>query len=249
MIIFKVLRKLYWFLASYTGSKKATFLNSEQTIQAILENRKSLIRYGDGEFMYMLKDGICYQEKDERLQDYLKRILTDYLSNQKNCPYYVGMPVQFFNCKGNVLLKNYKYFSCWTYSRYIFKKFFDKDVLYADAFTFAAKYQQWYVQLWKNAPVENIILVHNDEKYLDSIKKDCDKQCAFVKIPSKNAFSEFESILRNIKDTANQVGSNNAMVLISAGPCAKALVYELSKCGIWAIDTGHCFCDPLEIME
>lgn len=35
------------------------------------------------------------------------------------------------------------------------------------------------------------------------------------------------------------------MVLISAGPCGKVIVFRLKNVGVQVIDTGHCWDDPL----
>ena len=70
----------------------------------------------------------------------------------------------------------------------------------------------------------------------------------FIQIPDKNAYKELEKIFGKIIDKIKD-NKNNSMIIISAGPAGKILVDKLGKKGIWAIDTGHCFDFPLNIMN
>ena len=54
-----------------------------------------------------------------------------------------------------------------------------------------------------------------------------------LKAPLRNAFVVYDDILNSIKMT------NNKLVLLSLGPTATVLAYDLGKDGFQAIDIGH----------
>lgn len=248
MKIVTAIKVMYHFLKSYQGSKNAVFLSAEDTVNEIMNNRLSLIRYGDGEMNYIMGQNVHYQHNDAELKKYLNDIIVDYI-NRTDVRYFVAMPGDFLKCKGKDLLKNRGYLVSWSFARDIFNQKYDVHIQYGDAFLFAEENREVLRKIWINAPVSHVILVHNNEEYLGQLKDDCDKQLHFIKIPCKNAFAEFRRILSDIILLINELEKEDALVLISAGPCAKALVYELSKKNIWAIDTGHCFCRPLHIKK
>ena len=237
---FKVFRDLFY---SYSGVKNANFYSFEETVQYLIDNKCSFIRYGDGEFNFFKQKGVHYQKYDKQLEDYLSKILNEYIYGSTN--YLVGMPADFFSCDGKVILTNKSYLVSWASARALFKKSFDKPIYYGDSFLFAKNNKNIYKCLFQNDKIENLLLVHNDQKYLEDLENISNKKCHFVKIPSSDSFDSFNEILKEIEENSKKIGINNVMVIICAGPCAKALVYELSKKNIWAIDTGHCFCEPL----
>lgn len=64
-----------------------------------------------------------------------------------------------------------------------------------------------------------------------------------VSIPGKNAFQTYDSIFENITSAVNNcdLPLNEILVLLSAGPCAKVLAYDLSGQGIISYDVGKFF--------
>ena len=163
-VIYKVLHD---YLLSLGKPKNAVFLNTEDTILYALNNRISLIRYGDGEFGFFEKRGVSYQVYEDNLE---------------------------------------------------------------------------------NDFIENVVFVHNDIKYYnDFVQKYNFINCKYVKIPNKNSYQFIHQIEQDIKNNVTSI--NNTVILVSAGPAAKPIVRDLSNCGLWAIDTGHCWCDPLRDIE
>lgn len=177
------------------------------------------------------------------------KIINEYIAQTTTTKYLLCMAGKFLSCKGNKILTKKRYLVSWSFARSVFNKNYDKDVIYGDAFLFAAENQDIYEKLWCCSNVSHITFVHNDKKYIRQLEDVSDKNCSYIEIPERDAFEKFDNILKSIIDDVHANGQENTMVVISAGPCAKALVYELSKLGIWTIDAGHCFCKPLHIME
>ena len=63
---------------------KKGFYNHSQTIQTAIENSKSIIRFGDGEFRIMFaKKGIEYQDYHDNLSKELLEIFIKYSKDEK----------------------------------------------------------------------------------------------------------------------------------------------------------------------
>lgn len=236
------IRVLIYFIKSFTCTKKSRLLSVHETINNSIQYNKSLIRFGDGEFIIINGKSIHYQKQNERLRNYLVKIMEDYINNPKDCNYMVCMPNQFLNCNGLKIAKKRLWISCWSETRYLFKTNYDKNVTYGDSFLFSSKYSNVYNKLWMKK--DKIIFLHNNKIYAQNFEQKYNIETIFIQVPKKNAFDKFDELLCKVKYEVDK-SQEDIAVLISAGPCAKVLVYELSKNGVFAIDTGHCWDDPL----
>lgn len=152
------------------------------------------------------------------------------------------MPAEFIKCSGKKLIKSREYISSWAFTRYYFKRNLDKNVKYGDAFIFKKINANKYKEIWNSK--DNVIFVHNDKKYAEAFSELYDKNTFFIKIPSKNAYDDYENIKKEILLKARD--KENLIILVSAGSCGKVLVNDLSQKGYQCIDTGHCFDSPLK---
>lgn len=245
---FKIwIKTLYYHIASWKCCKNVTLLSIDETINEVNYNNKSLIRYGDGELIIMNGGDIHYQCADKVLEAKLNNIIKEYLDNPKDSPYLLCMPIPFISCSGMKLSKRRVWVSSWAKFRYYFKKNLDlKKIYYGDAFLFSKKYETSYPKIWSKS--DSVIFLHNNKKFADDFTSKYGIKTTFIQVPSKDAFSKVDNLLDDILLTIGKDGHENKIVLISAGPCAKVLVYELSKRGIKAIDTGHCWDDPLLVI-
>ncbi|WP_370760516.1 GT-D fold domain-containing glycosyltransferase [Faecalibacillus intestinalis] len=224
---------------------KCIILDSENTVGLQLETKKSLIRFGDGEFNLLNKKDVHYQKYSLELASELKKILLEY-SIESN--YIIAVPYYYFS-NNNTVLNNRLLISCWSIPKTIFKKNMQKNVPYGDAFLFSKnnKKIKIFEKIWEN--YTNIVFVHNNEIYTKAINLKKNQKLFYVKVPNKNAYEKIENIQNDIEMTfiLNDLLKSNSIILISAGPAAKVLVYSLSKKGFLCIDTGHCWDDPLEV--
>lgn len=235
------------FIVSFHGIQ-GKFLSAEETMNQITK-RRSLIRFGDGEFgIYRQKD-IHYQKWSPELQIAFEVIKNEYETNYENCPYLLAVPKRFLSINGFQLMKKRVYVSSWAESRYDFKKNFRKDIPYGDSFLFERNNRNIYSEIWENETCpENIIFIHNSKKYAEYFEKTYSKKVTFIQCPSKDAFEkldELEALVRNMFEEKHWI-PEDAMLTISAGPAGKVLTYRMSKLGYWCIDAGHCWDEPLE---
>lgn len=234
---------IFYFLFSMKSAKHAKFSNPVDTVRNLKSNNRSLIRFGDGEFNIISGKGIHYQSFSKDLQLDLTEIIEEYINNEKEVRYDLALPADFLKCSGLRLIRKRIYVSSWSYSRWIFKKKYDKPVLYGDAFLFARDNEKIYRELWGNAKA--VIFVHNDKKYAENFSRKYKLDTKFIQIPSSDAYEKKLKILNQIYEVIGECGNIDIPILISAGPCGKVLVKELANKGYIAYDTGHCWDDPL----
>lgn len=243
--IFTFIKLIYYFLLSFKGNKISKFLDPGKTVDIILQQHKSVIRFGDGEFNILDKKNVSYQIYSKSLRIELQKCIDFYIDNEMNVSYILCMPREFLNCSGMKILHSVQYFKSWSFSRYYFNKKYDKAITYGDAFLFSNENINYYDKIWKNGEVTEIVFIHNDKKYADRFSDKYKKKVYFISIPDQNSFEIIDDIILKVKNVINKHNKLHMMVLISAGPCGKIIVRRLSEYGIWAIDTGHCWDSPL----
>lgn len=243
-IWFSVLRS---FIVSFPGVT-GKFLSAEETVQELLK-RRSLIRFGDGEFgIYRQKD-IHYQKWSPELYENFEKIKRDYEADNEHCPYLLAVPRRFLSVSGFQLMKKRVYISSWAESRRDFLKNFVHDIPYGDAFLFEKKNREIYSRVWdSDLCPNNVIFIHNSPRYAENFKKTYRKNVVFIQCPECGAFEYIDVLEKNIMQVIreNHWTAEDVMLTISAGPAGKVLVYRISINGYWCIDAGHCWDDPLE---
>lgn len=223
---------------------KGHFLTSDETVKYISSAKKSVIRFGDGEFNILVGGNVHYQVYNSELRKELLEILQNYTGDS---PYLLCVPYHYFS-KSNLTLNKRVLISSWSTPKRTFKKYIKTDVAYGDAFVFARNNDRYnYQRIWEK--YRTVILVHNNKKYFKDVI-DLDRQEGFfVKVPDKNSYEFIDEIEYEIEKIykINNLSQENTIVLLSAGPTAKALVYRMSLKGYKMIDCGHVWDDPLEV--
>ncbi len=215
-------------------------LDDKIIIEKIIRDNCSLARFGDGEFKWIL--GIkqkSFQNNNVELSQKLSEILNNNLDNL-----IIGIPKPLKD------LKEYNRFAKKTWKLYIYmfgpmiKKLVLKDREYAD--TNITRFYMDYKRKDKcKEKIENIkkiwnnkdIIIIEGEKTRLGVGNDLfnnTKTINRILAPSVNAFDKFEEILNIAKEQKKK-----SIFLISLGPTATVLAYELAKIGYQAIDIGH----------
>lgn len=240
------MKLLYWYICSLKCSRKAKLLSAEETVEEICENPRSLIRLGDGELNCLEGIDVHYQRAEEGLQREMAQLIDLYIKDPVGCGYLLCMPNEFLKCNGLALAKKRVWVASWARFRFVFRKQFDKPIPYGDAFLFARAYAPLYRRIWENA--QTVIFVHNDEQYARRFRDRYNKTVKFIGIPARDCYEQIDTIVSQIEEAVESAGDEaQPIVLISAGPCAKAVVFRLRNKGVPIIDTGHCWDDPLHL--
>lgn len=203
----------------------------QDSLNELIASNKSIARYGDGEFTLCFGEGISFQSYDNELQNRLKEILKD--QNQKNCMVCI--------VDAHVEMKTEYSIAFWARNiKPISKLLVNKNNHYYDANVFrhlSLQEFQKIKQVWDNKDV--IFVVGKDSRFV--FDKDLFgniKQHQFIYGKAKDAWSDYYKILKEVLEVQKEY-KNEAIVLISLGPCATVLAFDLSKQNIRALDIGH----------
>ena len=225
-------------------------MSTTETLKEILSG-KSIARFGDGELKLIMGMGLGnrgnnneYQVYNERLSKRLKEIIksptkscviainsfydksTDITFSGQNFSYWENFWLKFWKKLKSIYRKEYTY-GCSHISRVtLFKENDIKDIK----------------KIWDN---KKVLFVVGNGSYFVYEKKLFDnvKNAKMMVVAGKSSFDKYDSILEKIMTFDKQY-----LILLSLGPCATVLAYDLSKEGYQALDIGHlpnCYLESL----
>ena len=221
--------------------KDIKILDSMASIQYIIDNKCSVSRFGDGEFDVIMGGSEGYTRPDEKLAVSLKKVLMS--TDAPN--HIVGIPLPMkgisglrplsrdfwgFFVKNNIdkilplLSKNRTYIDTQLSRFYI---------AYTDKRN-CAKHVALLKKIWDG---RDVVIVEGTQSRTGVGNDLYDNAKSLKRIlgPAKDAFDVYDKMLNAI--TSNV--SKNQLILMSYGPCATILAYDLAKLGFQAIDLGH----------
>lgn len=239
-------RRYEWYIADPKARKrfqKYTILDSFESIQYIIDNRCSVSRYGDGELSFFcgVKEG--YQDLDEKMNERL-----EYVSRATDAPnHIVGIPYFLKNVKGTV--KGTRLFWGILVRKYgeQWDKYFYSDKTYLDTqlSRFFVEYKDYdrstrqLALLRKIWDKRDVVIVEGCQSRTGIGNDLYDNVKSLKRILGypKNAFSHYDEMLDAI--TTHVKPEEGKLILLSYGPTATILAYELAKLGYQAVDIGH----------
>lgn len=217
-------------------------LGIDTTIDEIINKRRSIARFGDGEFDLLLRtNDIGFQKLNDELGNRLYEVL-----HSDNPNLLVCLP-KVFTSKD---LKRMHYYArrCWV--RLLYKKrraiykVLDFSKVYGDAFvtrnyidledkSHVGEYFKKIKGIWDARDV--VIIEGRYTRF--GVGNDLLNNAKSVKrilCPEKNAFEKYNEILECSRSI-----DKNCLVLIALGPTATVMAYDLCKYSYQAIDIGH----------
>lgn len=216
--------------------------NEIDTINDIIANKKSIIRFGDGE-LKLVRDETCsldlgFAKNSNRMRNTLMEILNSddevyiailniykgnihklrYIEDRNDKDWYLSFLERHYEC-----LKYYKPNKQY-YSAFIFRPQFPIGLL-------KEEYINLLKKIWEN---KKICIINNQEsiKY-ESIFNNV-SSCNFIKCKEKYALDDDELIMKQSLQLDKDV-----LFIIMAGPAAKIWCWELTKKGYQCIDCGN----------
>ena len=218
-------------------------VSTEDTLNEIIENKKSISRFGDGEIFLILGYGIYFQKGNRKMA---KRLLEIIRNNSTNKNLLVG--INFFYKKKDISLYSRGTASYWKGFFYRYRhrvlKLINKNTTYYSSWIsrFYTTYRNkshvpFYVKKLKKIWENRDILIVEGAKTRNGIGNNLFNNAKSIKriiCPSRNAFKVYDKILKAVLTL-----DKNHVVLISIGPTAAILACDLSKLGYQAIDFGH----------
>lgn len=208
-------------------------MTEEETIDEIVKNRKSICRFGDGEFSIMFGSSRWrFQRDDAKLAERLREVIT---TEEENI--LIGLNDFYGDLSDKT---EYDAAGIRSYItpqiRAQHMEVLNTERVYAHACISRSgtiekvKNQK---RMWDN---KECLFIEGDKTRMGVGNDLFDNAKSIQRIlcPSENAFDKYDAILEEALKT-----SLNKTVFIALGPTASILAYDLAKAGYHAIDIGH----------
>ncbi len=229
-----------YFYYIFTKKNKFNILSENDTIDKIISEKKSVSRFGDGEFKWILNiDQQSFQKSSTELSEKLLKTLKNRNDNLLICiPRGLNNVSEYTNSSKRF----WKNFVRW-YGKKI-QKLIDSNYEYGDT-----NFTRWYIEyrnktnacerlnrikkIWND---RNIVIIEGQLTRMgvgNDLFDNC-KNIERVLVPAINAFDIYTKILQEVKKI-----STDKLILLAIGPTATILAADLTKLGYQAIDVGH----------
>lgn len=235
---FRIVAPIYNYLYHKRENQYPVVIDSETTLNKLINERISFARFGDGEFNLIAGENIGFQNKSLAIANKLKEVLE---SNDSRC--LIGIPDVFNGLQR--FRSEAKFF--WLYSvvsKWNRWKFFFCNQVYGDSLssrfymdvvdkTHSYKILSLWKKLWND---RNIVIVEGEHTKM-GVGNDLFSNVKTLKriiCPSKDAFDKYELILKEVVKL-----DKKSIILLALGPTASILTFDLAKKGYQAVDIGH----------
>lgn len=216
--------------------KSLKYISREETMNELIYNKKSITRVGDGEFNIMFGLNTAFQQYNKTLKDKLLKVLKSNIPNLL-----VGlMKLNGYSKRANNVVKYIEKY------KFQIAKIINKNKIY-----YYHGITRFYTQLSNRTEIRNHIaqfkkiwdkrniLIIEGEKTRLGIGNDLfnnAKNIQRIICPAENAFNIYDKLLHFLK---NLKLDKDTLILISLGPTATPLIYDIVGFGNQAIDFGH----------
>ncbi|MCI8275728.1 MAG: DUF1792 domain-containing protein [Lachnospiraceae bacterium] len=220
------------------------FYKIEETVEMLVQDRKSLARFGDGEFAMMSGKERCrFQKMEEELSERLREVIAC-----EDDGFLVGISNQYgsleaFNWEGKYGIRPYMTDAV----RREHRRFLNLDRIYHDAFI--SRPYAIYADNSTDGPGQrfrNLKRIWNGRDVIFAegaltrmgVGNDLFDNAASVRrivAPPVDAWACYQEIL----SAALRFAGEDVLFLIALGPSAGVLAYDLFRAGYQALDIGH----------
>lgn len=217
-------------------------LSGEEALKISIAERKSICRFGDGEFEIIFgRERPIFQNCRNDLKERLKEVLGNKEKSVITCIADNYGCLDKYSDMGAYAIRHYMTLD--TRKRHmevidLKKKYYDAYIsrpyiIYKDKERAANIFALWK-SLWRNRDV--VIVEGNWTR--NGYGNDLFEECRSIKrilCPAENAWDSYREIYHYITDNIEK----DKLLLISLGPTATVLAYDLAISGYQAIDIGH----------
>ena len=212
----------------------------DETIDKILNEKASISRYGDSEFLYIIdKINLPYQEYNELLSQRMKEIL---ISDKPNV--LIGLPIGYHSLDNLVKKSKLTWRSqiAWIYPRLRKYLRLDRPYYNSSMTRFYIEYEnkniskKYFLKLRKLWEGRDVLLVEGDASRL-GVGNDLFNNASSVKRilgPRHHAFKNYDELYNEVLKF-----DKSHLIMIAMGPTATVLSYDLALKGYQALDIGN----------
>lgn len=219
--------------------------NPMQTLEELLTSNKSIIRFGDGEFMLIEGKDIPFQLYNADLAEKLKYI---FKINDPNL--LIGGPFVYFSDTTNIrnAARSFLYFGGGEiYSK--IQKYCNPDTTYysteiSQVFPIYKNYEfEKHYNLLKQILKNKKITIITGDWIKNKIDYNILEECSalsvnYIYAPSINAYFEYDSLKQQI----SRIDKDNVLIF-AIGPAGKVIAYDMYVQGYRVLDLGHAIKD------
>jgi len=232
-----------WVADSYLKYyKDVQFLDYQATIESLIKENRSFVRFGDDVFDMLEGIGLYFNDWRQRYEPDLAKRLLEVLSSSHSKllvgfnPELILMSKREFKERG--IPEQYHY---WTNSKIYLKDYINFGQVYGRALSFQERY---YPEL----PYDKIFL-YLKNKHLIIVASNISRfknqrfglTTDYVEGPSSDAWSVYLELMENVKSIALRYPKKQILIMSSLGPTSKVMAYDLTLDGYTVWDTGQFF--------
>lgn len=225
--------------------KGLNIASREETLNEIISNNKSIARFGDGEFKIIFGRGIGFHKSSKLLKKGLLNVLNSNLDNLM-----IGLNIPYREIELNIRPDDWRDYWKKYINKYKFKIINLLDIKKKYYFALVFKYSllfknkkkfdiRSYIKKLRKIWDKRDILIIEGLYTRSGIGNDLFNNTNSIKrilCPPENAFLVYKKILNKFQKLKIE---KDVLILISLGPVASILSYDLCKMGYQALDIGH----------
>lgn len=219
--------------------KKPHILSIKETIDTILEKKLSVIRFGDGEISIIDGLDLPFQKRDEELSSRLEQILQTNDEKLLICIPGIWGRLDIFSDWAYHFIMHHMYRYNYIWGRLLsYKQIYGDSYVTRHYLAYKDKSGAEIIfkkirSMWEN---RDAVLIEGSKSRLGVGNDLFTNTASLYRIlcPPENAYSKYQEILSEAKKTPKE-----KLILISLGPTAKPLAYDLFLLGYRVLDIGH----------
>ncbi|ABV10344.1 glycosyl transferase family protein [Streptococcus gordonii] len=219
--------------------RQISVLSIDQSLDYLLENGASVVRFGDGEMDLVAGCSIVYQDFDPELSARLREIMSMESDERLMvCLSDVFTGLERYSIDAQNFWKVHLYYHLSDYQEicrapWYGSTFISRPYIDLEDKTPSAGYFAKLKQLWQD---KDLLIVEGltSRSGVGNDLFDGARSIKRIICPSRNAYSKLEAIKQAVREHAD-----NRLILTMLGPTAKVLVYDLVQEGYRALDIGH----------
>ncbi len=232
-----------WVSDSYIQEyKNVQFLNYEETLEEILINNRSIVRFGDELFDMLLGIGLYFNGWRQKYHPDLAKRLKEVISTTDDRLLICFNPELIFKTKKEMSLLGIEdQHQFWTNSRVYLRRYIQPSRVYGSALSFHERYNTKlpYQKIISHLQGKHLIIVTSNTARFAG--KTIGLTTEYVEGPASDAWEEYDSLLARVLELAGKFPREKVLIMSSLGSASKVMVYDLTKSGYVAWDTGQFF--------
>lgn len=231
----------YWYRTRLVERTwEPTVLSPTETLKKVYNEQLSVIRFGDGELSLIAGEDLAFQKHEDALAKKLREIITVDQPNLLICIPGIFNRLEHFSSTGFwfEIHHLFRYGSMWREltipNRIYGEALITRPYLsYRNKINAGERYLQ-LKQLWAD---RNVLLLEGEKSRVGVGNDLLSGAQSLRRIlgPAENAFGKSGAIIEKVLDVANK----NDLILLSLGPAAKVIGFELFTRGYHVLDIGH----------